>query len=103
VNARTRLAKAVFWLSGQLARIRTPQLTHRFIWDSPDAAPRLGDAQRRWLPCRMSLRLMDLSTRIDPVHWDHWAGVHPGCDGEPCTGCGGVDCPHQEWDEEKAA
>jgi hypothetical protein len=97
VNARTLLAKAVFRVSGWLSRIRTPQLSYPLIWGDPGEEPKFGDIERCWLPCRTSIRLMDLSTRIDPVHWDHWALVHGGCDGDRCAGCGGIHCPHEEW------
>jgi hypothetical protein len=96
MTTRTRVARAVFWLSGKLTRIKTPQRFYRIISINEDA---VGDepfmvtrrTKRRWHSCRTSTRLMSLSLRIDPLHWDHWALVHDTCAGERCS-CGGNVC-----------
>ena len=103
----TRLAKAAYWLAGELSRIKPYQRT--YAWENPDewltAVPdeelpemKLVKAGRIWLPCNLSLRMLVLSEKLDVEHWDHWALEHSLCeDGLPCHDCGGhIDPPFEE-------
>lgn len=95
MNARTALAKAVFWLADKLERVKTPRRTHRMIWDGRDGAPRVGDPEWVWMPCRASLWLFEVAERIDPEHFGHWGIDHVrngGCRTTPCPDCGGLIC-----------
>lgn len=84
---RTRLAKTVYWLSGQCSRIRTWQR----YYEMPVGAPLddLRPAGRHWTSTSLTWKLLALSTRLDPQHFDHWALVHDHCATLPCRDCGG--------------
>jgi hypothetical protein len=96
MSARTRLAKAVYWLSTALYRVKTPHPTRVLVSTNPTA---FGRVQWWWLPCATSGRLLELSSRSDPTHWDHWAIDHNHkCRPTSCPDCGGQVC-HDEAQE----
>lgn len=103
----TKLAKFVYFLSGELTRIKTYRQT--WTWENPEvfmeaeageALPELDmrKAGRIWMPCRLSMTLLVLSNNLDVKHWDHWALEHMNCeDGQICNDCGGhVDPPFED-------
>lgn len=93
----TRLAKAVFWLAGWASKVRTPRTTYRVVSFDPFVTER--SKNRTWLPSQTSVRLLRLSWRIDPQHWDHWALNHSDCTNTTtCPDCRGHICPRDEFD-----
>jgi hypothetical protein len=93
---RTTAAKTVFILGGLLSRVQTYQRVYAMNWDGPKTKPEFTPAGRRWLSCSASMKLMHLSERIDPGHWEHWALSHEDCPAIPCPRCGGQLCPDDE-------
>lgn len=104
----TRLAKAAYWLAGELSQIKTYQR----VWESDDPSWLVSEpgeplpelkmvpAGRIWLPCRLSMKMLGWSCDLDTKHWDHWALEHSRCkEGLPCPDCGGhIDPPQEdEW------
>lgn len=89
------LARTLFWLGGKLSRIKTPHRVYEFDFDSFVRGEK-GPAERRWLPCGFSIRLLKWSSQLDWDHWDHWALVHDGCASTPCYECGGCVCGDDE-------
>lgn len=84
------LAKIVYRIGGLIRLIRTPQKVYQLEFDGG-----LYDriyVGRRWLPSRLSMKMLILSTRLDTEHWDHWALVHDQCGGEYCLECHGRVC-----------
>ena len=102
----TRLAKAAYWLAGELSRVKTYRQTWTWVnpqileGDPNEPLPELDmrKAGRMWLPCATSMKMLVLSQRLDHKHWDHWALEHSLCEeGLPCRDCGGhVDPPYEE-------
>jgi hypothetical protein len=88
---KTAVAKGVLRVSGWLTRVRTPQRTFRIVEFTEDGFV-TEPSGRVWLPCRTSIWLLKLSSRLDEEHWDHWALKHDECDGVPCMACGGRIC-----------
>lgn len=86
---RTRLAKTVYWLSGALSYIKTPQRVYEIDSLEPYTSKPSG---RIWLPCSWSMDLLLWSAQLDRTHWDHWAIVHTDCGGLWCPDCGGFIC-----------
>lgn len=99
VPKRTRIAKKVFWFGGLMTRIKTPQRVYQARLGEPETSKPItfGKAEIRWGSCRLSMRLLELSLRIDRHHWDHWALVHENCDPVPCAQCNGCVC---QWDDD---
>lgn len=106
----TRLAKAAYWLAGELSRVKTYRQTYRFAnqveWssavagDGPLPEMEMEKAGRLWLPCTLSMKMLTLSLALDHEHWDHWALEHSLCEeGLPCHDCDGhIDPPvEEEW------
>jgi hypothetical protein len=104
----TRLAKIAYWLSGQLTRIKTNQMTYEWVnpqeWMDSIAGEELPELDMRpagksKLPCRLSMKMLQWSDDLDYKHWDHWALDHTNCnEGYTCTQCGGHIDPPQEED-----
>jgi len=97
---RIKMAKVVFCLAGWLTLVKTYQRTYEWmgvpstddddnvIWENKE----FEYNGRVWLPCHLSIVLLERAERIDPVHFDHWALKHiPGdvCAGGLCQTCGG--------------
>lgn len=89
---RRELARAVFRLSMLVSRIQYPSRTF-VIKDMPEGSDGIEfepSGHRSWAPIRLTWRLFELSQRLDPYHWEHWALVH---DDDPsaraCLACGG--------------
>jgi len=93
---KTKAAQTVYFASGKLSHIRTPQQTYLIsnldTVFSEGENPRVEKRERRWLPCRLSHKLLSWSMSLDPVHWDHWALVHKGCGASYCMDCKGYSC-----------
>lgn len=95
----TRLAKAVYWLAGQLSRIRTPSHLYE-LRGSPNELGEYEDMDdmfiRRpgwvWSSWSGALKLIFVANRLDWVHFDHWALDHSRCEPTPCEKCGGFEC-----------
>lgn len=114
MNTRTRVAKAAYWLSGQLRWVKTYQRFYELSapvdldemhLTSPSGLSRhlkMEPAGRHWFQCGWSVRLMVWSMRHDPGHWDHWALDHEGREhqGKTCLECGGLICPWDQGDDE---
>lgn len=98
---RTRTARFVYCLAGWLMAIKTPQRIYEWHGE-----PDLDDEDAiwvnqgftfegfMWMPCQRAYKLIELSERIDPVHWKHWALDHisAGCPGMECPECHGHIC-----------
>lgn len=91
---RRRLAKALFRGSGWLGRIKTPQRVYK--WNS-DRDAGFEYAGRVWLGCRLHVRMLEKSMKLDPHCWDHWALVHDDCDPVPCVACGGCSSEPRDF------
>lgn len=96
----TRLAKAVYWLAGELSRVKTYRQTYQWTnqgeWreavggEGPLPEMETEKAGRLWMPCGLSMKLLGLSESLDYKHWEHWALEHSLCDeGSRCYVCGG--------------
>ncbi len=86
-----RLAKLIYRLSGKLMRIKTWQRVYG--WRGPDEDG-FDYAGRRWLPCVIGLRLLELSEDMDREHWEHWALDGRGHPGHLCIRCSGWVITH---------
>jgi hypothetical protein len=86
---RRRVAKALYWASGKLSKIKTPTTTYRLVSVDPFVTEPAG---RSWMPCKLSMRVLKWSMHLDWHHWDHWACLHEKCDPVPCAVCGGGVC-----------
>ncbi len=104
----TWLAKAAYWLGGELSRIQTNQQTYELVNPQVfvDAAldgslPEIETrpAGKMKLPCGLSVKLLSWSQDLDRKHWDHWALQHMECEGTVCSDCNGhIDPPlTDEW------
>lgn len=90
----TRLAKAVYSISGRLSKIKVPRRTY-MLTDGGE----VKSAERRKLPIRTASRLLRLSAKLDRYHWEHWALDHSSCeDARPCyqIKCSGFVCDYEE-------
>ncbi len=99
----TKLAKAVYWLSGQVSRIRTPQRRWGMNPNSDDMTnmfTRLPGLT--WSSCRWTWKILGWAQRLDRKHFDHWALDHEGHANTPCPDCKGEICalPEEEYDDE---
>lgn len=78
---RVLLARAVFWMSGKLARIKTRQRLYRVVWDTepghsePSFHTVLEKGKTR-LMCRPAVKLMGVAMHLAWDHWDHFALDH---------------------------
>lgn len=100
-----KLAKAVYWLSGKVSKIKSYRMTYRLAneeeWLAAD-----GDLEmmfqpdgRQWMPIRLTWTLLSLSNRLDWEHFDHWALKHTGaCKAHFCTKCKGMVCTLEDED-----
>lgn len=94
---KRRLAKSLFWLGGQLSRIKTPRRTYQVVSYDPFKTER---SEFRWLSTRWSTKCYTASMRLDWEHWDHWALVHSHCGAdELCPVCGGLVCDPEPEDD----
>lgn len=95
----TKLAKAVYWLSGKVSRIKSYRQTYRMANEDEWLAAE-GDMEmmfqpdgRQWSSIQLTWKLLSLSERLDREHWEHWALKHTGkCSSHTCEGCGGTVC-----------
>jgi hypothetical protein len=96
---RRPLAKAAYRLGGHAAKIKRPMRIYALDLDNmpsdEEGAFNATFAGWRWMSINTCWRLMELSERLDPQHWEHWALVHnedccvlPA----PCPECGGTTC-----------
>lgn len=104
IPRRTRIAQKIYWVSGKLSKIKTPRRTYRVVSIDPEAKNPddimvTEPAEVRWMSCHTSMRLLELSAKIDPHHWDHWALVHDRCGPTPCAQCHGCNCGWWEDDD----
>lgn len=101
VKRHHKLARLVYGTGGLMSRVKTPRMTYKWEPDKPfDRA--LSRAGRVWLPCKTSIRLIRLSVRLDPDHWDHWALDHDECvSGYGCGVCGGHVHPPVDFGKEE--
>lgn len=86
---RRVVAKALYWTSCVLQRIRTPRRVYRLVSFDPFTTEPVG---WHWLSCRPSMWLLKRSMRLDWDHWDHWALDHTDCNPSLCPGCAGMIC-----------
>ncbi len=92
---RRRLARWLFWLAGQLSRVKTPTYTYEVVsWGPPMETVR--SESWSWHPCGWSMDVLRWSMRLDGVHWGHWALMHEDCDPVVCAVCGGLICSGDE-------
>lgn len=81
---RTVIAKVVFRLSGLLGKIKYQQPVYKRERGGPSVPAGTQRLAHPW-----TYKLLFLSERIDPEHWEHWAFRHGSIPGEPCTHCKG--------------
>lgn len=93
---RTRIAQAMYWLSGVTSKIKTPRHTYEIVSFDPLQTKRLP---RSWQACGFSDLLLRGSVQVDPHHWDHWAVLHDRCGPARCWKCGGYMCGY-DWEED---
>lgn len=102
----TKLAKAVYWLSGQVSRIKTYRMTYRLAneeeWLAADGDMEMmfQPAGRMWSSIKLTWTLLELANRWDKQHFDHWALKHNLCESHFCTECKGFVCAALEDDDE---
>jgi hypothetical protein len=103
---RVLTARAVFWLSCQLARIKTKQRMFRIVWDTelddPDPKFHSVPSEPRWLPSRTSMSLMSVAMHLAWDHWSHFALEHSDYEVEtrcPDWRCRGWVHPRQPDEE----
>lgn len=92
MKTRTRkrdLAKALYWASGIVAKIKTRQTMYKMVSVDPFVTEVAG---RHWQACRLSMKMLKWSCQLDMEHWDHWACRHDKCDATYCAMCGGWLC-----------
>ena len=101
----TRLAKAVYWLSGKVSRIKSYRMTYRLANEEEwlaaegDMAMMFQPDGRRWSSIKLTWTLLSLANRWDKQHFDHWALKHTGaCSSEQCEECGGMICTLEDED-----
>jgi len=88
-----RIAKIAYWISGKLSRIQTARPVYRLDEITEDGKIRSSPAGKRKMPCRLSMKMLGLSMRLDREHWDHWALKHDECNGSRCGKCNGIIDP----------
>lgn len=91
---RVLLARSLFWVSGKLAWIKTPQRLFRVVWDTEPGDPdpsfhTVRNEKRTWLICRPSVKLLSVAMHQAWDHWSHFALDH----GQHLTDC--TRCP--DW------
>ena len=93
---RRRLAKFLFWMSGVLAKVKTPQWTYQVVeWGPPLKTARAD--KRTWMSCHLSMRVLNWSIQLDWWHWSHWATVHTDCNNSvKCAVCDGWVCEEED-------
>lgn len=96
------LARAIYRLGKLLTRVKTPRRVYKWNIGAESLDDRFTPAGRRWLPCKTSVNLVVLSSKLDADHWDHWAFDHSKCvDGIICDVCGGhIDPQIEENDDD---
>lgn len=108
-RTRTRLAKAVYWLGGNLMQIKTYQRYYEWRPDldveTTTHRERFPAAGWHWFPCQLSTRCISWSQTLDRKHWDHWALQHVGdtclVGGSECPSCGGHVDPPYSWNDDE--
>ena len=90
-----RIAKITYWLSGKLSKIETKQQLYKLDDLTEDGEIRSSPSGKRKMPCRLSMRMLGWSMRLDRVHWDHWALKHDECGGQSCDRCQGIICKEE--------
>jgi hypothetical protein len=88
-TAKRSAAQALYWASGKVAKIKTRQTYYKLVSFDPFTTEVAG---RHWVSCRLSMKMMKWSMKLDWEHWDHWACIHEHCDPAPCAVCGGWVC-----------
>jgi hypothetical protein len=89
---------ALYWLGGQLTRLRWPQRTYTIdftAWDLEGGAPMPPRTKnpRQWMMLPWGLRLAVKAMEYDRAHSDHWALDHSRCIMSfECPVCRGMKC-----------
>lgn len=101
----TKLAKAVYNLSGRVSKIKSYRQTYRMAnqdeWLAAEGDMKMmfQPAGRRWSSIKLTWTLLALANRLDKEHFDHWALKHTGaCSAELCFDCGGWVCNLEDED-----
>ena len=101
----TKLAKAVYWLSGKVSKIKTYRMTYRLANEDEwlaaegDMEMMFQPAGRMWSSIKLTWTLLTWSERLDREHWEHWALKHTGrCAARPCDNCKGTVCSLEDED-----
>lgn len=95
MNLKRRTAKNLYWVSGQLCRIKTYSKMYEWVVTDDDDVTDLNFRYigRKWISWHFSFTVMRWSERLDPKHWDHWALVHDEtCEWCTCAVCSGTIC-----------
>lgn len=103
----TRLAKWVYWLSGQVSRVKLYKQTYVMAnqdeWlnsTDPEFKIEFEPAGRMWNSISLTWKLLSLANRMDREHFEHWALKHSDdCAAVPCTQCKGEVCTLDDEDE----
>jgi hypothetical protein len=88
---RIRLAKGCYRVSGNLSRLPWYGRLYPALTAEEAGSPwKLGKAEWEWRKHGWaSVPVLEWSMYLDPVHWDHWALDHSGCETTACTVCSG--------------
>lgn len=93
------IAKSLFRASGVLSHVKLYRQVYSWEGDDSDGKMIITPAERRWVSCPLSTKLLTASMQFDWDHWDHWACVHDHCNGVSCLECGGAKCREEESNE----
>ncbi len=99
---RRWLARRLYWVSGLLAHIKTPQRHYRVVSFDPFVTE--PEPRRTWHSAQFSYRVLTWAMHLDWVHWPHWGLEHKDCLAGPhetCSVCGGVICDYGMDDDEE--
>ena len=92
MTLKRQAAKLLYWLSGEVERIPTPQ--RRYAW--PEGEPISRTPTWVWGPCQLSWHVEVAAHSLDRWHFDHWSLIHDNCSPQHCPVCGGEACERRD-------
>ena len=93
---RRWLARCAYWTAGLLTHVKTPQRSWLVVSTDPFRVEK--SPEQHWSSCRLSIKVLKWSMRLDPDCWEHWALVHERCNPIPCPVCDGGICTADDDD-----
>jgi hypothetical protein len=73
MNRQICKAKALYWISGKLMKIKTPQRMYCYEGLDDNGEAIMSHGEWRWFVCVTSIRFLDWSMDVKGGHWEHWA------------------------------